>query len=561
MSAINGNSFDHTPEASSGEQAFEQKIESDDTAIDILPDSAYMSGWKFHILTFGLCLALFIVQMESSIFSTSIIAITNELSGYGKSSWVFTGFLLTYSGLVIIWAKLSDIFGRKTLIPVSLFTFIVFSGACGGAQTLVQLIIFRAFQSVGGSGVFSIIIVVFFEMVPPRKLPLYTSFVAIVFTFSGTFGPLMGGGYQWSYYMEMDFSNQVTSIPVGILCFILFVVLLPARMPGQHSSSLTPDGLRSVFSPSSLRRVDVLGCVLLLGACMFIVTALQQAAEGSSSSGGTVLTLIVFSVVFWISFVVWQWYITEKRTYPEPVFPWRLFQSRVYMGMILNVSFAGTVLTVLTIQLAQRFQTVNGDSSMAAGVRLLAFGLLAPAGSAISTAVIGRTNIPPIYHILLGNTLQVIGLVVLSRAPTTLAIAPSQYTWQVVTGLGVGLCNAPLILLVNNATIRRDQAVGTSAMTQFRVLGGILGLSIVVSAMSRVIHSDLLEILPEGTDSRLLQTTNVIETLPESSKDAVRQIFGKGYNLQMKIMIGFAAAEFPSTALMWKRKPMIIDKR
>jgi hypothetical protein len=115
------------------------------------------------------------------------------------------------------------------------------------------------------------------------------------------------------------------------------------------------------------------------------------------------------------------------------------------------------MLTVLTIQLPQRFQTVNGDSAMAAGVRLIAFGLLAPAGSALSAAIIGKTNIPPIYHILLGSTLEVVGTVGLSRTPLTFAIAPSQYAWQVVTGLGVGFCNAPLILLVNSATNKRDQ--------------------------------------------------------------------------------------------------------
>ncbi|KAF4631031.1 hypothetical protein G7Y89_g7102 [Cudoniella acicularis] len=205
--------------------------------------------------------------------------------------------------------------------------------------------------------------------------------------------------------------------------------------------------------------------------------------------------------------------------------------------------------------LPQRFQTVNGDSNMAAGIRLIAFGLLAPAGSVLSAAIIGKTKIPPIYHILLGSILEVIGTTGLSRIPVTFAIAPSQYGWQVVTGLGVGFCNAPLMLLVNNATTKRDQAVGTAAITQFRVLGGILGLAIVISVMNRVIRSELLQVLPVETVDQLLQTTEIIQQLSESSQATVRAIFGKGYNGQMKILIGFAAAQLPSTALMWTKKP------
>lgn len=42
-------------------------------------------------------------------------------------------------GVLIIFAKLSDIFGRKSLLLTALFIFLVFSSACGAAQTMPQL--------------------------------------------------------------------------------------------------------------------------------------------------------------------------------------------------------------------------------------------------------------------------------------------------------------------------------------------------------------------------------------------------------------------------------------
>ena len=58
--------------------------------------------------------------------------ITAQDTSRGTSSNSFTGFL-------IIWAKTSDIFGRKSLTIISTLLFVAFSGACAAAQTVTQL--------------------------------------------------------------------------------------------------------------------------------------------------------------------------------------------------------------------------------------------------------------------------------------------------------------------------------------------------------------------------------------------------------------------------------------
>ena len=76
----------------------------------------YIVGWRLHAISLGsvectepsspeveaensrLLMSLFMSQLESTIMSTSIVNITNDLGGYGKSSWVFTAYLVTYSG-------------------------------------------------------------------------------------------------------------------------------------------------------------------------------------------------------------------------------------------------------------------------------------------------------------------------------------------------------------------------------------------------------------------------------------------------------------------------------
>lgn len=77
--------------------------------------------------------------------STSLVSITDDLKHFSQSNWVITAYLLTYTSFMIVLAKLSDVFGRKTMLLFSTFMFTVFSGGCAAAQTMVQLCAFRKF--------------------------------------------------------------------------------------------------------------------------------------------------------------------------------------------------------------------------------------------------------------------------------------------------------------------------------------------------------------------------------------------------------------------------------
>jgi len=87
-----------------------------------------------------------------------------------------------------------------------------------------------------------------------------------------------------------------------------------------------------------------------------------------------------------------------------------------------------------------------------------------------------------------------------------------------------------------------------------------MGLSIVISIMNRTVRSELLQVLPPLEVEAILASTGIIENLPVQLQDKVRSIFGRGYNLQMSVMIGFAVAQLPATALMWTRDPVMVAK-
>ena len=106
---------------------------------------------------------------------------------------------------------------------------------------------------------------------------------------------------------------------------------MPRGFPNHgHSRSRRHD-----FAWKSLSKIDIVGAMLLLGGSIFLVSALQEAANGSAWSPSMVISLLVLSGPLWISCFFWEWYITPAEKIPEPVLPWRFVTNRVPTGLLL----------------------------------------------------------------------------------------------------------------------------------------------------------------------------------------------------------------------------------
>ncbi|KAI4917970.1 uncharacterized protein J4E92_008909 [Alternaria infectoria] len=507
-------------------------------------ESKYITGLKLYLINAGLTISIFLVTLESTVISTAIVDITDELGGYEKSSWLFTAYMLTYCSLQMIWAKLSDIAGRKYTLIASLLIFTIFSALCGASQTLIQLIMFRWCQGIGGCGVYALTQLMFMEIAPPGKLPKYMAGVSMVLALSLITGPLLGGGitlhgsWRWIFLLN---------VPVGVLTAVSLCFTLPRTLFNEPAAQQT----YPIFSKHSLNRLDFLGATLMLGTLVLLATGLQQASLDYAWSSNKVLPLLVVSAPFAVAFFTWQWYITQRRTNPEPVFPWRFCQSRIQLGMIINTYLSGTVMFVCIAQIPQRFITVNGLSPLAAAARLLTYGAFVPFGSGIAGAMMGKPRIPPCWIILGGSLMEILGIALLSQIDTSSHIDASQYAFQIIAGTGTGLVNSGLILLVPYAMDKRDLAVGSAATSQFRTLGGLVGIAIVTSISTPYIRSHLTDILPLELAESLLERTELVQTLSPETLERVRQVFGEAYNLQVKVLIGFAVAKVPVTGMMW----------
>lgn len=114
-------------------------------------------------------------------------------------------------------------------------------------------------------------------------------------------------------------------------------------------------------------------------------------------------------------------------------------------------------MTVTVFQLPQRFQIINGLSSVDAGVRLVPFGVTVPIGAMLGSRIAGNLRVPPIFVAIGGAILQVVGFALLSQLPSTTQIPPSVYGFQVLCGIGVGATYQSLYILVPLIVGIKDQ--------------------------------------------------------------------------------------------------------
>ena len=247
--------------------------------------------------------------------------------------------------------------------------------------------------------------------------------------------------------------------------------------------------------------------------------------------------------------------------------------------MILNFSrsvfFTGAPLTVAIVGIPIRAQAVNGVSALLAGFRLLPFAVLVPIGIILASGVAGKRKIPPIYLLLVGTAIQIVGFALLSTASITPHEQKSQYVYQAIAGLGVGMNLACLTVMSSFSVEARDKckshyhsfrippadhskAIANSAVLQFRTMGGAIGLAIVTTVLNSYVKFHLAGILSSVEIEALLRTTEAFATLAPDVAETARQVFGNGFNLQMRIMIGFSAAQVPAILLMWQKEQIVI---
>ncbi|KAI0010006.1 major facilitator superfamily MFS-1 [Xylariaceae sp. FL0662B] len=526
-----------------------------DVEYDGSNDQKYLEGSHFWLVTIALSVQVFMVNLEIPVLTTALVAIVTELSGFDKLSWVVSSYLLGYVAVIIIFAKFSDILGRKPIFMLSIIVFIIFSAACSAAQTITQLIIFRAFQGIGGGGCFSLSQVIITNLVPPERYSKYTSQLSIVSSLALLVGPIIGGVISSHTTWRWIF---IINVPISSVALGFTIVGMPRDFGFSGISGYHPHTWDRIISKSTLAKVDIPGTFLLLFAVLSLTAGFEEADSEFPWKSAYVITLLVVSACFWAVLLLWERFVTLCRSVREPVLPWRFFTNRVMIGVLLGLLFLGGPMIVSMFQLPERFQLVYALSGLDAGVRLIPFSLAVPFGTGLASGIASRFKIPAIFILLAGSCVQVIGFALLGTLSVTLEIPARIYGFEIIAGFGCGMNFTPSFLVIPRAVESHDHAVGFGAGNQFRMMGGAIMIAISTSVFNSSVRPYLAELFGFADTNTLVTLGYELGSLPLEMQNEIRVILAKGYNRQMLVLCASAAAQIPAALLLWKRNQILI---
>ncbi len=88
----------------------------------------------------SLLLTMFLAALDQTIVATALPTIGRQFNDVSNLSWVITAYLLASTAVAPVFGTLSDIYGRRAMITVSLALFMVGSILCAVAPNMTVLI-------------------------------------------------------------------------------------------------------------------------------------------------------------------------------------------------------------------------------------------------------------------------------------------------------------------------------------------------------------------------------------------------------------------------------------
>ncbi|KAF4971947.1 hypothetical protein FZEAL_9717 [Fusarium zealandicum] len=513
------------------------------TPRDDKPQEPAIPPARFWALSVGVLLGLFLSMVDTSIVATSLHGIGIEFESLEDVNWVALAYTLAYLGCAIVFARISDVIGRRDAFIAAYIIFFAFSLGCGFATTLNQLIAFRALQGIGGSGLYSLTMIMLPELSPENLKQHIAALVGMVVALSGVLGPVLGGilthytTWRWVFWING---------PIGFVSLVIFVLNWPK-----------PEYLPAI-QRRSWKELDFLGSFLTISAAVLVVFAFQTA--GTSSSGWATAMFIaplLSGLLAWGLLIGWQILIQHKwHDRFAPAFPINLFRNKVYAATILNSILLGFPYILLIYAIPLRIQVVSGKSALVGGVMLLPMLGTVAFGSILA----GKINSAKNYFfetLVAGSILMTIGCGLL----TTLAHAPDDAKllgFITFCGLGFGLTVAASTMMSTVEAPIRDYAPAQGILSQLRLLGGSLGIATSSVLLNQRISKRLTGIL---SPLELATIGGPDSHLSESQWAAVRYTYSESFKAGMTVAACISALGVVSTIGVYRKQRLLVSEQ
>ncbi|THC97676.1 hypothetical protein EYZ11_002839 [Aspergillus tanneri] len=321
-----------------------------------------------------------------------------------------------------------------------------------------------------------------------------------------------------------------------------------------HFGSAKPQPLSELMPSWQLfRKIDFMGSFLQLSGSLLLVSVLNEANQHFEWSSPTAITLVVLACLSWIVFFVWELCIVANCSGYDPIFPRRFLSNRAWIGILITTFASGCPWNVIILYISQRLQLLVKMSPLEAGIHLIPFSAVATVASSLACLCSSKGRVPFVYTTLLGSFLQIVGVTLLSTLPESPTFPTEGPGYEALAGLGIGTTIGILILATPFVVEVQDLTNATGALTQYRFLGGAIGLSVASNILNSRLKSKLTGVLSSEQLQTLLQNPAMVSSFSPDLQGIIEAVFSRSYTIQLRAMIAFSAMQVLAALLMFKR--------
>ena len=437
----------------------------------------------------SIILALFMGAIEGTIVSTAMPEIVGELGGFSLYSWVFSSYLLMNTVTVLIYGKLSDLYGRKPVLLFGISVFLLGSVGAGYAWSMQSLIAFRFIQGFGAGAITPVAMTIVGDIYTKEERAKVQGYISSVWGISAILGPALGGvlieyvSWSWIFWINL---------PIGLL-----------------------SGAGLLFSyhehrKAEKQKIDYRGSLLLTFSLSLLMFLLVDGGTAFSWLSLTSLLIILSILILLIIFV------KQQNKASEPIMPFTIWNNKSILFANLTSLTTGVILIGISSYLPTFVQGVMGKSPTVAGFTLTAMSIGWPIASFLS----GHMMLKIGYR----TTCIIGGFFILSGSLSFMFLPFNEFVLlaalgSFLIGVGMGLTSTAFIVFIQSTVEWGQRGAATASNTFMRNLGNTIGAALLGGILNNRLSAYFIQKGDEDLDlnsiNELLNTETRSSLEPE----------------------------------------------
>jgi EmrB/QacA subfamily drug resistance transporter len=407
-------------------------------------------------------LGLFMAVLDCVIVSIALPSITSYYQAdIALSQWTITAYLVAVTSTMLIFARLSDKWGKNRIFLAGAVLFIAGSLGCALAPTILALISLRIVQGLGAAMLSSLVMAIVFDIYPFSEHGRAMGIVGGIVALASLSGPIIGGflvefvGWQ---------SIFLINLPVGVVMTVLGFASMDLERPKTTGPFV----------------MDWTGAGSLVAVIISFMLVLAHLAEGDSD----IVSLAVGTAICIAALGLFV--RTEKRS-PHPIFDLLIFSERNFVAPLLSMTLFFSAVMILYVSLPIYLEGVLSLSpSQVGGVFMLMAGILT-----VGSPLVGR-----MYDRVVWKHYTTLGLLIAAFGFVFLAISAQAMDMPLILGalvvftVGFTLFQSPVNTEIMRGLPLEKSATSSGLNNTGRYFGMAVGAVLASLVYAFQLHSE-----------------------------------------------------------------------